>query len=281
MGRKVRGRTILYALLSAVLFAAFFLSPCFAGRTEKYPVQIVFFGDSVYGNIRDGSGIPDQVGELLGKSVYNAAFGGTCTGRNRNDTSLDFSGDSLSLAALTKAVYADDFGVQQTIQPQWDITVYFQEAIDGLERIDFSGVETVLIGHGLNDYYGGIPLEGEDPLDEYTFAGALRRSLIYLQKTNPDMRIVLITPTYSWLLNTGQTCQEYNIGFGVLEDYIRKELEVAAELDVEVIDLYHDLFPHEGWEDWQLYTTDGFHPNEAGRALLAGRIADYLEGETE
>lgn len=279
MRKKVRARTILYALLSAILFAGLFLPVCFTGGQEKYAVQIVFFGDSVFGNIRDGSGIPDRVGELLGTSFYNAAFGGTSTGRNRQDLRLDYSGDSLSLAALTKAVYADDFGVQQTIQPQRDITFYFRDVVDGLERIDFSGVEIVLIGHGINDYYRGIPLEGEDPLDEFSFTGALRKSLTALRKTNPDMRIVLITPTYSWLVSIGQTCQEYNPGAGVLEDYVRKELEVAAEMDVEVIDLYHDFFPHENWEDWQLYTTDGLHPNEAGIALIAEKIADYLEGE--
>ena len=31
------------------------------------------------------------------------------------------------------------------------------------------------------------------------------------------------------------------------------------------------------WEDWELYTKDGLHPNEAGRALIAGQIADYLK----
>lgn len=279
MKKKEQGRKIGYALLSAILFAGFFLPGWLNGGQEKHPVQLVFFGDSVFGNVRDGSGIPDRIGELQGKSVYNAAFGGTCTARDSRDSGMDFSGNSLSLAALTKAIYTEDFGVQQTIQTPGDITVYFTEVIDGLERIDFTEVETVLIGHGLNDYYCGIPLEGEDPLDEYTFAGALRKSLTELRKTNPDMRIILITPTYSWLISEGLTCQEYNRGTGFLEDYVRKELEVAAEMDVEAIDLYHDFFPHESWEDWQLYTIDGLHPNEAGKALIVGKIADYLEGE--
>lgn len=30
-----------------------------------------------------------------------------------------------------------------------------------------------------------------------------------------------------------------------------------------------------------LYTEDGLHPNEAGRAWIAEKIADYLEGEIE
>ena len=90
------------------------------------------------------------------------------------------------------------------------------------------------------------------------------------------MRIVLVTPTYTWYLASGETCEEYNVGSGVQEDYINAEMELAQELGIEVIDVYHDVYPHEEWEDWRLYTVDGFHPNEAGRELLAGIIAEYL-----
>lgn len=241
--------------------------------------QVVVFGDSSYGNIRDESSIPEQLEALLGKTVYNAAFGGTCASRQDRESRLDYSGDSLSLVALTKAIYAGDFGVQQNIRPTQDVTYYFVSVIDGLESVDFSAVETVIIGHGLNDYYIGAPLDNEeDSLDESTFSGALRKSLIALKKVNPDMRIVLVTPTYSWLLEGNLTCAEFNAGGGVLEEYVEKEIAVAEELEVEVIDLYHDFFPHEQWEDWEMYTFDGLHPNEAGRTMIAERIAEYLKG---
>lgn len=244
--------------------------------------QIVVFGDSAYGNVRDESSIPEQLGRLLGKTVYNAAFGGTCASRNDRGRRLDYSGDSLSLPALTKAIWAEDFGIQQTIRPVQDVTYYFGDVVDGLERIDFSLVETVIIGYGLNDYTGGAPLENErDPMDEYTFAGALRKSLKTLKEINPSLRIVLVTPTYSWIITTRQTCEEFDGGGGILEDYVEKEIAVAAEMGVEVIDLYHDFFIHEEWEDRMLYTVDGLHPNEAGRALIAEKIAGYLEGEVK
>ena len=54
------------------------------------------------------------------------------------------------------------------------------------------------------------------------------------------------------------------------------QLRAGEELGIEVIDVYHDFYPHEKWEDKDLYTRDGLHPNEAGRKLLAQRIAEEL-----
>ncbi len=281
-GQKNRSK-ILYGVVILVFFLVFFnLFLGWGEPEEKQTVQIVFFGDSSYGNIRDESAIPEQVGRLSGKTVFNAAFGGTSASRQDRGQRLDRSFDSLSLAALSKAICFEDYGVQNTIRPTQDITWYFVETVKKLQGIDFSGVETIIIGHGLNDYYSGVSLESDkDPMDEYTFAGALRSSLTALKQVNPSARIVLLTPTYNWLTAGRQTCEEFDGGGGFLEAYVEKEIQVAAEMDVEVIDLYHDFFPHESWEDWMLYTEDGLHPNEAGRAWIAEKIADYLEGEIE
>lgn len=265
---------------SAVVFACVFFFT-FHGRThrfERQQVQIVTFGDSMFGLVRDETSIPSQIGELLGKTVFNAAFGGTCVSRLDQEQRLDYAKDALSLVGLTRAVAADDFGVQQTVKVREVSTQHFEETVDQLEGIDFSAVELVLIQHGLNDYYTGVPIRNEeDPYDEYTFAGALRSSLESLRRANPEMRIVLITPVFSWYLSTHQTCEEYDGGGGVQEDYIRAEMEVAEELGIEVIDVYHGVYSHEKWEDWELYTEDGFHPNKDARGLLAGIIADYLK----
>lgn len=278
-GNRYR-ETIAYGAVSVLLFvllAAFTLRDR-SDRLERQQYQVVAFGDSVFGLIRDDTAIPAQLERLLGKTVFNSAFGGSCISRVDGEHRLDRALDSFSLVGLTKAVAVEDFGVLQTVRIRESNTEYFEDTVDQLEAVDFSAVELVLIQHGLNDYYSGVPLRNEeDPWDEYTFTGALRCSLAALRQTNPDMRVVLITPTYTWLLYANQTCEEYNVGYGVQEDYIRAEMEVAEEFGVEVVDVYHDVFPHEKWEDWELYTWDGLHPNEAGREMLARLIADYLQ----
>ena len=280
MGKTLNREKIIYGTVAALLLAllAAITLRDRSDRIERSQVQIVVFGDSLCGMVRDETSIPTQIGELMGMTVFNGAFGGTCVSRIDEERHLDRYGDALSLAGLTNAIVADDFGVLQSLKIRGNNTEYFEETVDGLERIDFSAVELLLIMHGLNDYYSGVPIRNEkDPYDEYTFLGALRSSMEYLQRVNPRMRIVLVTPTYTWNLIPGQTCEEYDVGYGVQEDYIRAEMELAQELGIEVVDVYHDVYPHENWEDWALYTIDGLHPNEEARSLLAGIIAEYLK----
>lgn len=272
-------KTIPYAIVSILLFAAlFFLTyPDKTAGTERQTVQLVTFGDSVFGMVRDETAIPNQLAARMDMTFYNAALGGTRAARGDLEHRLDYAKDSLSLVGLIKSVGAEDFGVQQDARIRESMTEYFEEVIDGLEAIDFAGVELVVIQHGLNDYYSGVPISNEDNLyDEYTFAGALRTSLSILKAKYPDLRIVLVTPTYTWYMKEELTCEEFDAGYGILEDYVEAEAQVAGEFGVELLDLYHDFFPHETWSDWELYTTDGLHPNEAGRALIADRIAAYL-----
>ena len=279
MKEDQRVRLIIYGIAVAVFAGLFFFTfNSRSDRLERSQVQMVVFGDSLCGLVRDETSIPARVGELMGMTVFNGAFGGTCISRLDGEHRLESGEDTLSLVGLTKAVAADDFGVQQSLKIKDPNIEYFEATVDELERIDFSAVELVLIMHGLNDYYAGVPIRNEkDPYDEYTFIGALRGSLEYLQRANSRMRIVLVTPTYTWYLGTGQTCEEYDAGYGVQEDYIRAEMELAQELGIEVIDVYHDVYPHENGEDWALSTIDGLHPNESARELLAEIIAGYLK----
>lgn len=263
------------ALLSAVLFLFLFREA--RGVPKEQEAQIVVFGDSIFGEVRDETAIPAQVGKQLGKSVYNAAFGGACAARIEQNRTLDYTGGTFSLAALARAVEADDFGVQQSVIMRESSTEYFGEVLDGLVKLDLAGADIFLIQQGANDYLQGIPIEDlEDPYNDHTFLGALRTAVRALKKAGSGARIVLVTPPFVWYVVAGETCETADFGGGVLEDYVNAELEMAEELGIEIIDLYHDLFPHEEWEDWMLYSRDGLHPNEAGRERIAQKIAEYL-----
>lgn len=272
---------LLYGMIALVCFLFLLGSTSKKWQQEEvsYSCDIVMLGDSILGQYRDETSVAARLEALLGKPVYNGALGGTCMSRNDLEMRLGYTKDCLSVTALAEAIAMQDFGVQQTIRSRESATEYFGNIIDDLDAIDFDDVEILLIGAGVNDYHAGTPIYPEDDgYDEYTYVGALRSVIRDIRGAYPNLRIVLISPTYTWYREKNLTCEEYNLGGGVLEQYVEAERQVANEMDVEFIDLYHDFYPNRQWEDWEIYTIDGLHPNEEGRTLIAEKIADYLRG---
>ena len=190
---------------------------------------------------------------------------------------LGYTKDSLSAAGLVRSFAVKDFGVQKTIRIREAATDYFEDTLGDLGQIDFDAVQILFIGSGLNDYHAGNPIASvTDPYDEYTYCGAIRSVVKELREAYPDLRIIFVTPPYTWYTVPEVTCEEYDLGGGVLEDYVNAEIGICEALDVEVIDIYHDYYPHDNWDDLYLYTDDGLHPNEAGREKIAQTLADYL-----
>ncbi|MCM1045122.1 MAG: SGNH/GDSL hydrolase family protein [Candidatus Gastranaerophilales bacterium] len=272
-------REMIYGIAALVCFGLllwFTLARDVESPTRR-DVSIVVFGDSIMGECRDETAITSQMQEILGQSVYNCALGGTTFSRIDTERMLGCTKDCMSMAAMTASVCSEDFAIQKAVKIREAATEYFEEAVEGLSEIDFNAVEVVFMQFGLNDYHGMARLTNEQqPYDEYSFAGAIRKTVRALQKSYPNLRIILVTPTYSWYTVNGLTCEEYNLGGGTLDLYVDTQLQVAEELGVEIIDVYHNFYPHDKWEDWELYTRDGLHPNEAGRALLAQTLSDYL-----
>lgn len=276
--RKTITLKIVYGVVAVVLLVV--LAVCtFPNRQEglvRSGFSVVVLGDSLTGQCRDETSVAQQLGMMLGKSVYNGAFGGTCLAIQENAQN-NYTTDLLNMVSLSNAIVADDFGVQQTVRSKREVTDYFGYVIDELEGIDFEQVEILVLAFGINDYHAGIPMDNEkDPFDETTYGGALRSVLTSMQEAYPNLRIVLATPTYAWYVSKGLTCEEYDTGAVYLEEYVAKEISIAEEFDVEVVDLYHDVYAHEEWEDWKIYTEDGLHPNESSRKLLAEKIAEVI-----
>lgn len=263
--------------LAAFLACAWAIWLFTSDRPERVEKRLIL-GDSIYAEKRGGSSVADRLGQAWNGNVYNGALGGTSLARSDRQRLMDEQMDPFSLVALSKAIVSGDFGVQRQIHVELPATEYFDEVKAELETIDFKQTELLLIGYGMNDYQNGVPLEDpKDPGSEYTYAGALRSALKSLQARCPKARIILLTPTYSWYLQVGKSCEEQDWGGGLLEEYVALERSLGAELGVETIDLYHDLYPHEVFEDWEKYTRDGIHPNDAGLELISQKIIAYLE----
>ncbi|MBQ8822337.1 MAG: SGNH/GDSL hydrolase family protein [Lachnospiraceae bacterium] len=275
-------RKIIYGILALI-----FLLLCLWGyrqvndKSEKQ-VDILFLGDSLVGQYRNETSIPYLLGEKLGLSVFNGALGGTSATRVRGAEDEFFQLDGVSLASLSYALANDDFRVPQATVVRKVATEHFPAVVDELEQIKMEKLEYLLIEYGTNDYYAGVQVENpEDPFDEYTYAGSLRSALKRLKKSFPEVRIILLSPTYSWYLITGDNCETVEFGGGYLKDYVDVVAAVAEEFDVEYLDLYTDLFPGREYEAAGIYTSDGLHPNEAGREKIAEVIAEFIRKNKE
>lgn len=267
-----------YWIFALILFALLLLlgAILWRGQKTRHP-KYVIFGDSIQATARGEDSVADRLQVLCGKEFLNASFGGTALAKIPRNYGSIAKGDYYSMVALVNSACARDFGVQLQAKMESSPTSYFAPLIEELDQTSFAKTELMIIAHGMNDYLSGVPLSSDDPMDENTFEGALRYVLSEWKKHYPNCRILLVSPTYAWYLSTGKTCEEQDFGGGFLKQYVESERKLAKEFEVEMIDLYEDLYQRDKWEDWEEYTNDGIHPNEKARGMIAERIAAYLE----
>lgn len=273
---------IIYGVCGVVVMLAVLPLLLRSGRHADIQAEVLFLGDSIAGQYRDETSIPVLTSELLDTTVINGAFGGTSMSQlNRENRDACYY-DGLSFSQLARAIAAEDFGTQQTIRTKDHITMNFRDIVDELDTVDYSSIKMVIIIYGINDYTTGSPISNPlEPEDPYTMEGAMRTGIKLLRQAYPELRIIFMSPTYCWFVNTlgttNETCETNDYGGGYLEEYVEAQRRVAAECGVEFLDLYHDFYPHEQYENWYIYTKDGIHPNEAGRQMIARTLAEYLQ----
>lgn len=280
--KTTRKQKIVYGVCGILLMFALFPLLFRSDRQADTRVQVLFLGDSIIGQYRDETSIPALVASRMGVSVFNGDFGGTTMSRQNRESRDAYYWDGLSFAQLAKAVAVQDFGGQQTIRTKNYVTMNFGDIVDELDGLDFSSVEILVVSYGMNDYTTGSPIcDPENTENVNTMVGAMRTGIRFLRQSYPTLRIVFVSPTYCWLLDSVSgaidDCEHRDFGGGYLEEYVEAQRSVAQECGVEFLDLYHDYYPHEKPQDWWLYTEDGIHPNEDGRQKIAETLADYLQ----
>lgn len=250
-------------------------------KEEKY--DIVFFGDSLVAGTEQYETIPALVGDSLGMKTLNAGFGGLSMAESAKegypgDFSYFYSMITLSelwknnnLDTLKMAISSEEY-----IMPSG-----WLQKVEDLSSLDISSVRLILIEYGVNDYLGGNSVENvRDAYDIKSFSGALRKSIENLQAGNPDAQIVLVTPTY--MQSDFGECTEYDFGGGTLDKYVDKEIEIAKEYDLPIVDNFHDGIINR--ENLGTLTYDKLHANEEGSILISDNILKRLkeiEGLTE
>lgn len=221
---------------------------------------LIFLGDSVMVYYPGSYSVPGVVEGLSHAQVYNCGVGGTAASGD--------PADGLNFCSMAKRFVAGD---ADGLDEESD----FARGLKAYLRDDHNGKKyCFVVEYGLNDYFGGCPVENpQDPYDTGTYAGALRTGIRTLQEAYPDADILVLAPTYTGMFAGGTEVQSE--AGGVLTDYVDAALRVAQEMGVYCANNYADSGINA--ENQEQYLADLVHPNETGAFLLGTEIIDYID----
>lgn len=190
------------------------------------------------------------------------------------------SGDRCYVSVLTSAeglAAGNNFGIGGTriarqVQPSAEAK-FDRDFCLRCDEMPLAADAVVVFG-GTNDFGHGLAPFGETGDNTpYTFLGACEYLFAHLRQRYPDIPIAVVTP-----LHRAEEDSPYGDGSKThsrpLKDYVAGIRQAARRHGLPVLDLFTadpdplplGLFP------------DGLHPNDAGHAILAGLIADFLKG---
>ena len=250
-------------------------------RTSKSNYKILNIGDSLWGNYEGDSSLSGIIHNLTGATTYNCGFGGCRMTQRPNDGGWN----AFSMCNLADSIAAGDFTMQDDAISVGFIGMpdYFPSHLNTLKSIDFSEIDILTIGFGVNDYMGGKYVENtNNKYDKNYINGALRYSIETIQTAYPNLCIVVVSPNFAVWFQNGQvwkTSDEpyYNASTGVtLPDVVNGEETVAREYKCKFINVYFNSGNNRFTALNNFNTTDGVHPNENGRLKMGTYIANNL-----
>lgn len=238
-------------------------------QSQGNSLQLVFLGDSIFDNNRDGTGIPYLTAIQCSADVFNLSIGGTSASIEDGESSEWDHWTSRGLCGIVNA-----------LNKRIDTSIFdgtrAKEILDNSE-IDFSQTDYFIVEYGTNDFFRAVRQSGEDGFDLRTYAGALRYGVSNLKELAPDATVILCSPCYAQFFSNGYMVGDGNVtnpGNGTLFDYVGTCNYIAKETQVEFFNAYQDL----GINSYtaEEYLEDGIHLTDAGRQLYADALADKI-----
>ena len=238
-------------------------------------LQLVFLGDSIFDNNRDGTGIPYLTAVQCNADVYNLAIGGTTATIRPTESAENEKWESRGLMGVVKAM-------QKIIPTDIFVGTRTKEILDNPD-IDFTKTDYFIIEYGINDYFEGTPISNlDEPYSVYNYVGALRCAISELRDLAPDCTIVICPPHYCMFYNGDRYVGDSNVtdkGFGTLRDYMEICEYVAGENNTLFLNTYYDL----GIDGYTAdeYLEDGIHLTAEGRQIYADALAKMILSNEE
>lgn len=147
-----------------------------------------------------------------------------------------------------------------------------------------ASADMVIVYGGVNDYiHGDAPFGKLGDTTPATYCGGVYFLMNYLRENYEDKPVIFMTPARSYFrkevddLAPSAHARKLPGGKPLLA-YVDVILETAQKFDIPVLDLYRNLGldPHEP-ECYNTYTIDGLHFNDAGHAVIAQRLKEFID----
>ena len=245
--------------------------------------NIVLFGNAPFADDRDSSdSLANLIAKETGANVYNCSISGSyLAAQELNFDSTVAAMDAYCLywlVNLATGAPIDNYYVQAAEQLGDKTPADAEEVINTLKTLDFNTIDTVAIMYDATDYLLGNPMYNDDnPTDPTQFTGNLEASLDVLQSLYPQIRIIVMSPTYAYAVDengdyVSSDMYIYN-NRDVLSTYVIKECYSANLHSVSFMDNLYGSITEDNAKE---YLTDNLHLNVKGRKLIAKRFEYFL-----
>lgn len=245
--------------------------------------NIVVFGNAPFADDRGSSdNLASLIAKETGATVYNCSISGSYLAAqhtNFDPTLAPMDAYCLYwLVNLAAGVPLDGY-YNDAAKALGDKTPpEAEEVVNTLKTLDFNTIDTVAIMYDATDYLLGNAMYNDDnPTDPTQFTGNLEASIEILQRLYPQIRIIVMSPTYAYAIDEDGNYVSSDIyiynGRDVLSTYVIKECYSANLHSVSFMDNLYGSITEDNAKE---YLTDNLHLNVKGRKLIAKRFEYFL-----
>lgn len=244
---------------------------------------IVAFGNAPFSDNRGSEdNLANMIADATGATVYNCSVSGSYLAAqwpffDANQAPMDaycfYWLVTLGTSGANSNYYESALNVLGDDAPPEAREVY-----DMLTTLDFSTVDVVTVMYDASDYLMGHAMyDDSNATNIEQFTGNLEAGIELLQATYPNIRIIVMSPTYAYAVDeNGDYVSSDMYVYGdrdVLSTYVIKEYASCASRSVSFIDHLYGTITEANAKD---YLIDNIHLNTEGRKLVAKRFVDAL-----
>lgn len=241
-------------------------------------VKMVCFGDSCTGMFGYDTDYPSMITESSKIEAINCGFSGSCW--------TDYTGGiyvPFSINRLIDSIVAEDFSTQDAVISQ--ITSdWYAEHLANLKAVNWSEVKYVTFFAGVNDWYYAINklYSTDDPNTENKQRTNIEDCVPYcitqLLTKYPHLKIIVLTPYHAFMQNVDSDTTPNNNG-----NYLYQYAEVIEKCSHDKRMPCIEQYKTSGINQLTMYyyTSDGTHPNEPMKHMIAKRIIKYASDISE